>query len=108
MFFSTTPDVVASWWASNLAGGVPLVQEGEFWYFLLNGVEFGFHPADPIRNPIGGSPVVYLSTADLENTRESLLILGCSMHRGPLIVDDSRRICQMIDPFGNTFGLDGP
>jgi len=33
---------------------------------------------------------------------------GCAVHRAPLAINASRRTCQMVDPFGNTFGLDGP
>jgi hypothetical protein len=30
------------------------------------------------------------------------------MHRGPLAIDATRSIAQLVDPFGNVFGLDGP
>jgi hypothetical protein len=108
MFFASNPESVASWWAANLGEEAPALRDGEFWYFILDGIEFSFHPADDDRNPIGASPVVYLSAANLEKTRARLLKLGCTMHRGPLAIDSFRQICQMTDPFGNTFGLDGP
>lgn len=108
MFFASDPDVVATWWASNLGDDAPVIREGEFRYFMVDGTEFGFHPADDDRNPIGASPIIYLTVSSLEQTRSRLLQHGCTMLRGPLTIDDSRRICQMIDPFGNAFGLDGP
>jgi len=108
MFFASDPEIVASWWASNLGEDAPVVRDGEFWYFIVDQIEFGFHPADDDRNPIGASPVIYLSVANLAMTRAHLLKLGCTTHRGPLTINSSRQICQMIDPFGNAFGLDGP
>ena len=107
MFFASEPEIVASWWAANLGRDASVSRDGEFRYFSAGEIEFGFHPADDDRNPIGASPVIYLSVDNLEQTRSRLLKLGCTMHRGPLTIDNSRQICQMIDPFGNTFGLDG-
>ncbi|HUZ40188.1 MAG TPA: hypothetical protein VMU68_02185 [Acidimicrobiales bacterium] len=107
MFFASDPKIVATWWASNLGEDAPVIRDGEFRYFIVDGIEFGFHPADD-RNPIGASPIVYLAVSSLEQTRSRLMELGCIMHRGPLTIDSSRQICQMIDPFGNAFGLDGP
>jgi predicted enzyme related to lactoylglutathione lyase len=108
MFFTSNPDVVATWWASNLGEDAPILRNGEFRYFMVDGMEFGFHPSDNDRNPIGASPIVYLTVSSLEQTRSRLMKLGCTMHRGPLTIDSSRQICQMIDPLGNAFGLDGP
>ena len=107
MLFVDSPEIVASWWSMNLGEGSILEHDGEFFYFLFNTIEFGFHPADDDRNTRGGSPVIYLSVANLEQTRTRLAALGCSLHRGPLTITPTRQICQMIDPFGNTFGLDG-
>ena len=71
-----------------------------------DGVEVGFHPADHEKNPRGGSTVVYWRTDDLDEERERLIASGCTPWRGPLDVDDRRRICQLTDPFGIVFGLD--
>jgi len=108
MFFASDPEIVASWWASNLGEDAPVVREGEFLVLHCGPDRVRLPPADDDRNPIGASPVIYLSVANLEMTRAHLLKLGCTMHRGPLTIDSSRQICQMIDPFGNAFGLDGP
>jgi hypothetical protein len=71
-------------------------------------LEVGFHPADPQKNPPGGSPVVYWAVSSLSQARCALLAAGASPHRGPLVVDSGRSICQLRDPFGGIFGLDGP
>ena len=45
---------------------------------------------------------------DVLAVRALLFEAGCTYHRGPLRIDAGRQICQLIDPFGMTFGLDGP
>jgi hypothetical protein len=80
---------------------------GVYACFDVAGVEFGFHPADDARNARGGSPVVYWAVEDAHATREQLLAVGCARHRGPLRVDPDRQTCELGDPFGTIFGLDG-
>ena len=108
MFFCDTPNEVAHWWARLL--GVPFEmvnEESEFRWFSAGGTEFGFHPADDGRNPRGGSPVVYLATSNLETSIDEATAMGANIHRGPLILSPERVIAQLVDPFGNVFGIDG-
>jgi len=107
MFFVDDPRAAATWWSSQLAGGETLVGDSGYWYFTIDGVEFGFHFSDHEANPVGASPVLFLRVEDIEVARERLVRAGCTVHREPLSVNPSRRLCQMVDPFGNTFGLDG-
>jgi hypothetical protein len=39
---------------------------------------------------------------------ERLLVAGCEPWRGPIEIEDGRRICQVRDPSGTVWGLDGP
>lgn len=110
MTFAVDPERSARWWATNFDNAhVQLDVDGDSVYawFDVDGIEYGFHPADD-RNPRGGSPVVYWAVDDLTATRDKLLAAGCTHHRGPLRVDASRQICQLTDPFGTIIGLDGP
>lgn len=111
MLFAEDTHAVGAWWAK--AFGVELIEvephpQGDFVFFKAAGVEFGVHAADPIKNPLGGSPVVYFSVPSVDAARERLLADGAELHRGPLAVSAGRSICQLRDPFGNVFGLDGP
>ncbi|MEV8566750.1 VOC family protein [Streptomyces sp. NPDC051322] len=110
MVFSDDPPTSARWWADALGGEARIESDGTavFAWVDVNGVELGFHPADDQRNPRGGSPVVYWSVSSVTATRERLLAAGCTHHRGPLDIDADRHICQLVDPFGTVFGLDGP
>lgn len=77
--------------------------------------EIYFHPVDEEKtpwgeekNPWGSSTVVYLAVDDFDAARERLISAGCQPWRGPLEIEEGRRICQLRDPFGTVWGLDGP
>lgn len=113
MFFAEDPEKSARWWAGVLETEPKTdVNEtnGDVYAWVdIAGIEFGFHPLDEKRNRRGGSPVPYWSVDDVETVRRRLLDAGCIHHRGPHDVGDGtgRRIAQLRDPFGNTFGIDG-
>jgi predicted enzyme related to lactoylglutathione lyase len=107
MAFVSDPRAAAAWWSA--VTGVRPGRAGDFTWLVLPGpVELAFHPADDERNPRGGSPVIYWAVGDLDDSRRSLLAAGAVAHRGPLEIAPGRRICQLQDPFGTVFGLDGP
>jgi uncharacterized glyoxalase superfamily protein PhnB len=111
--FVDEPPAAARFWAdafgaqSRPADGGALVE--------LPFAELFFHPADreqapsgELKNPPGASTVVYLAVDDFDAARERLLAAGCEAWRGPIAIEDGRRICQLRDPFGTVWGLDGP
>jgi len=109
MIFAREPKVVASWWADLLECPNDRVSlEDGFARFDVGDTEFGFHPSDAEKNPVGGSPVVYLRVEDHSAALARAESKGARLHRGPLAIDASRSIAQLVDPFGNVFGLDGP
>lgn len=110
LVFAADPRRSAGWWAEVLDVPARFDIDGESVYAWVDiaGVELGFHPADPERNPPGASTVPYWGVDDLDVVRDRLLAAGCARHRGPLVVEAGRRICQLTDPFGFVFGLDGP
>lgn len=108
MFFVDSPRNAGQWYADHVGGGAPLHVDGDFAWFEVGTLEVGFHPSDDDLNPRGASQVVYWQTDDVEAARQRLLSAGCAPHRGPLTVSPDRQICQVLDPFGNVLGLDGP
>ncbi len=108
MFFAPDPETQCRWWANHMIDGEPQ-HEGLYWWLETGeGTEIGFHPADSERNPLGGTPVVYWNPLHgVDRQLQDLLAVGCTLHRGPLAIGSGRRICQVLDPFGNCFGLDG-
>jgi predicted enzyme related to lactoylglutathione lyase len=110
--FVDDPPAASRFWAQaldapqRLADGGALV-ESPF-------AEFYFHPTDDEKtpwgeekNPRGSSTVVYLAVDDFDAAREALITTGCLPWRGPLEIENGRRICQLRDPFGTVWGLDG-
>jgi hypothetical protein len=102
MVFVDRPGDAARYWGGLLGAPPPdddpqLVAAGPLQLF--------FHAADPERNPQGGT-VAYLAVEDFDASRAELLEAGCVPHRGPLQLDDGRRICQVRDPFGTVWGLE--
>jgi len=110
MIFARDPETSCRWYAEHvlrLESTAVHVDSG-FWFVEVNGVETGFHPADGERNPFGTSVVAYFATDGVSTHREALLDAGAAHHRGPLTIGGGRSICQLVDPFGGVFGLDGP
>lgn len=109
VYFVEDPAASAEWYARQLElePACLHVLNGFAWIEVA-GIELGFHPADPDRNPVSGSPVVYWRVPDLDRARRDLLEAGCQPWRGPLTIGPGRRICQIRDPFGVVLGLDGP
>ena len=104
MVFVDDPAAAVRFWSDALQldprAGLPLLDLGH--------IELFFNLADPEKNPQGGSTVVYFEVDDFDATRDALLAAGCKQHHGPLAIEDGRRICQLRDPFGTVWGLNGP
>jgi predicted enzyme related to lactoylglutathione lyase len=103
MAFVAEPVAAARFWREVLHA--PGDQEPQL--VVYGDLELFFHLADEERNPQGGT-VVYFDVDDFDAARSELLAAGCEPHRGPLAIEGGRRICQLRDPFGTVWGLDGP
>ena len=110
MIFARDPETSCRWYAEHVlhVESTAVQVDSGFWFVEVDGVEIGFHPADDERNPFGAGVVPYFTTSSLTAHREALLDAGAQHHRGPLAVNAGRSICQLVDPFGGIFGLDGP
>jgi predicted enzyme related to lactoylglutathione lyase len=105
--FAERPAEMARWYAEALGWGAVDLMPGGAAIVDVGAVELVFHPADGVKNPQGASTVVYWQSADMGSDLDRLVGLGASVHRGPLVVADGRSICQLLDPWGNVFGVDG-
>jgi predicted enzyme related to lactoylglutathione lyase len=102
MIFVDRPADAARFWG-GLLGATPSGEEPQL--VPTHPVQLFFHAADAERNPQGGT-VPYFAVADFEASRAELLAAGCVAHRGPLTLEDGRRICQVRDPYGTVWGLE--
>ena len=111
--FVDDPPAASRFWAEALEAPQRLADGGAL--VEPSFAEFYFHPQDQEKtasgeekNPHGSSTVVYLAVDDFDAARDALITAGCVPWRGPLEIDNGRRICQLRDPFGTVWGLDGP
>jgi hypothetical protein len=107
VYFVKDPQAAAFWYAKHLFGDAPVQEESGFFWLDAGSIEVGFHPSDQ-KNPAGGGAVVYWQVENFSSSRDLMLQSGCESWRGPLAISPKRVICQLRDPFGNIFGLDGP
>jgi len=51
--------------------------------------------------------VTYWQVGDFNKAVKWACDCGGKLYRGPLDIEDEQSICQILDPFGNLFGLCG-
>lgn len=76
--------------------------------FDLPGVRLTLHEADQFNQPGPSGTVPYWTVSDVDATVAEWSQHGASAHRGPKTIMTGERLCQMLDPFGNLFGLRQP
>lgn len=104
MVFADDPEGSARWWADLT--GLAVHSDSGFWWLMAGDTEFGFHPADPSKNPAGASTVPYWLTEDVDGAVAAVQQHGGHLLRGPLSVEPGRRIAQVVDPFGAVVGIE--
>jgi len=83
------------------------LSEFNFELLDLNGVLIEIVNSDQKVSHGASGSVVYWSVADFEATKNHLEKLGATLYRGPMNIEDGKRMCQMKDPFGNLIGIRG-
>lgn len=109
MMHCTDPDAARAWYQRLWPEACPvrLSEPQAFDLLLHEGVQLEFVPADAkVASGKAGS-VVYWPVDDLDAVRARAEALGAVLYRGPMAIDDGRRMAQFVDPFGNLFGLRG-
>ncbi|MEH2111364.1 VOC family protein [Nostoc sp.] len=73
----------------------------------VGGVEMFFHVADEKMHPGNAGQVAYWRVDNFDQALDYAQKHGARLYRGPLIIERQQAICQMWDPFGNLFGMQG-
>lgn len=103
------PDVPAAleWYARAFPEAVRRQVDG-FTLLDLGGVTLELVPADAkVASGAAGS-VVYWSVPDFGTRLAQWQAWGAELYRGPMDIEDGRRMAQVRDPWGNLLGLRGP
>ena len=94
-------------WYKQLLGVEPVVREGRLSHFEVGGTVLYFHPADD-KSPVNtGNQIVYWEVDFFGSAVAKACDMGASIHRGPKELKDGVMVCQIKDPFGNVFGVQG-
>jgi len=95
------------WYVARL-GAEPTVRARQLVMFDVAGTRLTLHEADEFNQPGPSGTVAYWAVDDLDATVAQWSAHGASAHRGPKTIMTGERLCQMLDPFGNLFGLCQP
>jgi predicted enzyme related to lactoylglutathione lyase len=110
-FMVHVPDVeqALAWYQRAFPGAVRTrVPDPAFEFLVLGDVRLEFVPADDkvAAGPCG--TVVYWEVSDFDAALADARRLGARLYRGPLRIESGQAMCQLQDPWNNSFGLRGP
>ena len=108
VFYFVTDLAAATAWYSARLGAEPVRRATQLVMFDLPGSLLTLHVADEFNQPGPSGTVPYWDVADVDATVAQWTMHGASAHRGPKTIMTGERLCQMLDPFGNLFGLRQP
>ena len=107
VLFVPSIETAARWYAELFSSSVEY-ENAQFAFVRAGGTVIGFHPADA-KCPGGvGGTTVYWAVSSLVAAIDHLVTKGACVHRGPHGTSSGASIALLIDPFGNTIGLNEP
>ncbi|WP_245799182.1 VOC family protein [Virgibacillus siamensis] len=92
-------------WFSDLLGSEPYFDHANYCAFHAADTTVAVHPSDEKTSSGIAGQVIYWRVADIKKTIAHFESHGCSLFRGPIYGVDEVWVCQLLDPFGNVWGL---
>ncbi len=108
VFYFVADLAAATSWYSARLGVEPVTRAPQLVMFDLPGARLTLHEADGFNQPGPSGTVPYWTVSDVDATVAEWSEYGACAHRGPKTIMTGERLCQMLDPFGNLFGLRQP
>ena len=108
VFYFVADLAAATRWYSARLGVEPVTRASQLVMFDLPGARLTLHEADEFNQPGPSGTVPYWTVSDVDATVALWSEHGASAHRGPKTIMTGERLCQVLDPFGNLFGLRQP
>ena len=108
VFYFVADLAAATAWYSARLGTAPVTRAPQLAMFEVSGTRLTVHVADEYNQPGPSGTVPYWTVSDVDATVREWSEQGASAHRGPKTIMTGERLCQMLDPFGNLFGLRQP
>jgi predicted enzyme related to lactoylglutathione lyase len=106
-YFVNDLDAATAWYSARL-GVEPVTRAAQLVMFDLPGTRLTLHEADAFNQPGPSGTVPYWTVSDVDATIAEWSGYGARAHRGPKTIMTGERLCQLLDPFGNLFGLRQP
>ncbi len=84
---------------------VTSAQSQDWRHLEYDGVSIEIVNADEKVPPGAAGSIVYWGANEFDERLAYLLSIGATLFRGPMEIEGNVRICQVMDPFGNAFGI---
>lgn len=94
-------------WYEDVLRIAPRYTDERFALFEIADTKLCFHLADEKSPVTTGGTVAYWWVDDFDEMIKRVLYHRGTLYRGPIPTEDGEQICQIKDPFGNVFGLEG-
>lgn len=107
MYFASEPLKLLEWYAGLFSVDIRRIQDIEFTYLDVNGFIIEVHSADGKNKPGKNGQVTYWHVPDFESFVAKAIAMGASVYRGPIDIEDNKKMAQLLDPSGNLIGIRG-
>ncbi|MCW2522141.1 MAG: hypothetical protein JWO63_476 [Frankiales bacterium] len=96
----------ATQWYGALLGAEPVERQPQLATFSIGSTRLTLHRGDEFNRPaeLAGT-VAYWGVDDVDAVVADCVAAGAVAHRGPKTIFTGERLCQLLDPFGNLFGV---
>ncbi|THD61528.1 VOC family protein [Phenylobacterium sp.] len=95
-------------WYSDRLGREPVIAGGALAAFDIDGTRLTIHKIDELNDKGPSGVAAYWTVPDVDQVVAEWTKHGAVAHRGPKTVFTHERLCQLLDPFGNLFGVRQP
>lgn len=83
------------------------INDPDFEFLELEGLRIELVPADCKVSAGPAGTVVYWWVPNFAESLDRLESIGASLYRGPMLIEDGMKMCQVQDPWGNCIGIRG-
>jgi predicted enzyme related to lactoylglutathione lyase len=108
VFYFVSDLAAATAWYSARLNAEPVTRTAQLAMFDLDGTTLTVHQADEFNQPGPSGTVPYWTVPDVDAVVAEWGKYGTIAHRGPKTIMTGERLCQLLDPFGNLFGVRQP
>ena len=107
MYFAADPRSLLEWYAELFSVEICHIQDIGFSYLNINGFIVEVHPADGKNKTGKNGQVTYWHIPDFDSFLAKAVNMGASVYRGPMNIEDNKKMAQLLDPSGNLIGIRG-